>query len=352
LFNAITESNAKAENFPFCTIEPNTARCLVPDTRFDWLCEHWKPDSKQSAILNITDIAGLVKGASKGEGLGNAFLSHIKETDALFHIMRIFDDEEISHVDGDIDPIRDEKTITSELILKDIDFCKTILNKLEKKRDSSNKAEIEFVNGIISHLEEGNEIRVKKNWKSKEIEYLNEYQLLTAKPVVFLINMSPTDYFKQKNKWLSKILTHLEKKGNPKIITFSAVFETKFLSLKEDEKKKYCEEFKTKSQIPLMIKTGYKALDLIYYFTAGEDEVKAWTIKRGTKAPEAGGKIHSDFEQGFLNCEVMSFKDYKEHGSEVECKDKGLVKVQGKTYVVNDGDIIYFKTALRKSKKK
>jgi len=186
------------------------------------------------------------------------------------------------------------------------------------------------------------------------VEYLNEYQLLTAKPVIYLINMSPADYFKQKNKWLTKILNHLEKKeSKPKIIPFSAAFESKYAALKdESEKKKLLEENKTKSQISNMIKTGYKALDLIYFFTAGEDEVRAWTIKRGSKAPEAGGKIHSDFENGFVNCEVMAFKDYKEFESENELKEKVLVKQQGKTYVVLDGDIIYFKTNLRKSKKK
>jgi len=353
LFNVLTNSNAKAENFPFCTIDPNTARCNVPDIRFDWLCEHWKPESKQAAILNITDIAGLVKGASKGEGLGNAFLSHIRETDAIFHILRIFEDSEITHVDGDIDPVRDEETITNELLLKDLDFMKTQLTKLEKKRDGSNKLEIEFCKGVIEYLEAGKEIRLKKDWKSREVEYLNEYQLLTAKPVVYLINMSPTDYFKQKNKWLTKILNHLEKKEKkPKIIPFSANFESIYASMKDEEKKKYLEENKTKSQINNMIKTGYKSLDLIYYFTAGEDEVKAWTIKKGTKAPEAGGKIHSDFETGFINCEIMAFKDYKEFGSENELKDKGLLKQQGKNYVVQDGDIIYFKTTLRKSKKK
>lgn len=351
-FNVLTNSQVKAENFPFCTIEPTTSRCPVPDNRFDWLVEHWKPENNQPALLYVTDIAGLVKGASNGEGLGNAFLSNIKAVDGIFHMVRIFDEQDITHVEGTIDPIRDIEIITNELITKDIEFMETQKEVLSKKKDKTLKPAVDLAEQVIAMLKEGKEVRFG-DWKTKDIEWLNTWQLLTAKPVIYLVNMSPEDYLKQKNKWLKSISEYIQKnKENSKIIPFSAEIEKKFQTMEKEEREEFMKKNKTKSQLGNIIKTGFKALDLIYYFTAGEDEVKAWTIKRGMTAPQAGGKIHGDFEKGFVFAEVMAFEDYKELGSESECKSKGKLKQQGKSYVVQDGDIMFFKTTLRQSSKK
>ena len=299
------------------------------------------------------DIAGLVKGASNGEGLGNAFLSNIKAVDAIFHMVRIFEDEEITHVEGSVDPIRDIEIITNELITKDIEFMESQKVIASKKRGDNNiKFELELIEKVLEMLKNGEEIRFGQ-WKAKEVEYLNTWQLLTAKTVVFLVNMTPKDYIRQKNKWLTKISEYVkEKKHNSKVIPFSAEFEKNVAAMDKEESKTYLKENKVKSQLSNIIKTGYKSLDLIYFFTAGKDEVKAWTIKKGFKAPQAAGKIHTDFEKGFICCEVMAFEDYKELGSELECKSKGKYLQQGKNYVVLDGDIIFFKFNVAKSAKK
>lgn len=348
-FNVLCKQNVPAENYPFCTIDPTTSVVAVPDKRFDWLVDHWKPARAVPAVLYVTDIAGLVRGAHQGQGLGNAFLSHIKAVDAIFHIVRIFDDAEVSHVDETIDPIRDMQTICDELIYKDIEFLKNMRAPLEKKAKSGDKPsqmEMAVIDKCLEMLNAGKEIRFG-DWKAKEIEILNTYQLLTAKPMIFLINMSPADYIKQKNKWLGKIKQWIDAKGKHSIIPFSAKLETELAAMDEESRKKFMEENKVQSALPRIIRTGYHALDLIYFFTTGKDEVKAWTIKRGTKAPQAGGKIHSDFEKGFICAEVTSFEDFKALGSESECRAKGKVRTEGKTYEVQDGDIIFFKTSLR-----
>lgn len=351
-FNVLTNSQVRAENFPFCTIEPTTSRCPVPDKRYDWLVEHWKAPSNVPALLYVTDIAGLVKGASNGEGLGNAFLSNIKATDGIFHMVRIFDEVDITHVEGSIDPIRDIEIVTHELITKDLDFMETQKGIFEKKKDRTLKPVLDLIDVVIAMLKEGKEIRFG-DWKMKDIESLNTWQLLTAKPVIYLVNMSPNDYLRQKNKWLKTIADYCQKeKHGSKVIPFSAEFEKQVQEMQPEEREEHLKKLGTKSQLGNIIKTGYKALDLIYYFTSGDDEVKCWTIKRLTLAPQAAGKIHGDFEKGFINCEVMAFEDYKECGSELECKAKGKLKQQGKTYEVQDGDIIYFKTTLRQGKKK
>ncbi|KAL0485496.1 Obg-like ATPase [Acrasis kona] len=343
-FNVITKSAIPAENFPFCTIDPNTARCIVPDDRFEWLNDHWKPASSVPAHLNITDIAGLVKGANEGQGLGNAFLSNIKAVDAIFHMCRVFEDDDITHVEGSIDPIRDIEIITEELRLKDIQFLEKAWAVIEKvaKSQKDKKAEAECTEKALKMLrDEKKDIR-HGEWKATEIEILNTFQLLSAKPVVYLVNMSVKDFVRKKNKWLMKIKEYADARGEP-IIPFSAEIEKRLGEMSEEEAKTYCKDNEVQSVLPKICKVGYETLDLIHYFTAGKDEVKCWTIKKGTMAPAAGGKIHSDFEVGFICAEVMAFNDYKENGSEAECKAKGKYKQQGKNYVVEDGDIIFFK---------
>ncbi|KAL9657232.1 hypothetical protein ABK040_011454 [Willaertia magna] len=344
-FNVLTNSAVPAENFPFCTIDPSTSRVAVPDDRFDWLVNHWQPASVVPAILNVTDIAGLVKGANEGEGLGNAFLSHIKAVDAIFHMVRTFDSKNITHVEGSIDPVRDIKIIEGELIKKDIAYLENIRGPMEKlsKQQKEKKDELASVDKALEYLRQGKEVRFG-DWTGKDIELLNPHQLLTAKPMIYLVNMTPKDVVEpEKNDWLPKIRDYVNQKGEAEpIIAYSAAFEKKWQETSDDKKQELIKKGVT-SKLPEIIKVGYRMLNLIYYFTAGKDEVKAWTIKKGMKAPQAAGKIHSDFEKGFICCEVMKFEDYKHYGSESECKNNGKVQEKGKTYVVEDGDIIFFK---------
>ncbi|XP_066325814.1 obg-like ATPase 1 [Miscanthus floridulus] len=345
-FNIVTKLAIPAENFPFCTIEPNEARVNVPDERFDWLCKLYKPKSEVPAYLEVTDIAGLIRGAHAGDGLGNAFLSHIRAVDGIFHVLRAFEDAEITHVDDTVDPVRDMETISEELRLKDIEFMKKRLEDLEKSMKRSNdkqlKIEHELCERVIAHLEEGKDVRLG-DWKAADIEILNTFQLLSAKPVVYLVNMSEKDFQRKKNKFLPKIHAWVQEHGGETILPFSCAFEQKLVDMPEDEAAKYCAENQITSMIPKIIKTGFAAIHLIYFFTAGPDEVKCWQIRRHTKAPQAAGAIHTDFERGFICAEVMKFEDLKELASESAVKAAGKYKQEGKTYVVQDGDIIFFK---------
>jgi len=355
LFNCLTKLNIPAENYPFCTIEPNEAKVPVPDERFDALVEYYHPAQQHPAYLTIYDIAGLVRGAHEGQGLGNAFLSHINGVDGIFHVLRVFDDEEIVHVEGEVDPIRDVQIITDELRLKDIDHVQKVIAGLHKVigRDKSKAGELVLAEKILAHLNEGKEIRGHP-WKSQEVDYLNTLLLLTAKPIVYLINMSEKDFLRKKNKWLAKLTTFLKERGNDPILPVSASFESNLLSMSPEDAKAYMAENKVQSVIPKIIKTGYHSLDLVHYFTAGADDVACWTIRKGTKAPEAAGRIHGDFELGFICAEVYSYADFVEFGSEREIKDKGRIKQEGKKYTVLDGDIIHFQVntvGLTKKKK-
>lgn len=345
-FNIVTKLAIPAENFPFCTIEPNEARVNVPDERFDWLCKLYKPKSEVPAYLEVTDIAGLIRGAHAGDGLGNAFLSHIRAVDGIFHVLRAFEDAEITHVDDTVDPVRDMETISEELRLKDIEFMKKRLEDLDKSMKRSNdkqlKIEHELCERVIAHLEEGKDVRLG-DWKAADIEILNTFQLLSAKPVVYLVNMSEKDFQRKKNKFLPKIHAWVQEHGGETILPFSCAFEQKLVDMPEDEAAKYCAANQITSMIPKIIKTGFAAIHLIYFFTAGPDEVKCWQIRRQTKAPQAAGAIHTDFERGFICAEVMKFEDLKELGSESAVKAAGKYKQEGKTYVVQDGDIIFFK---------
>lgn len=346
-FNVLTASQAAAENFPFCTIDPNESRVPVPDDRFDFLCQFHKPASKVPAFLNVVDIAGLVRGASEGEGLGNAFLSHIKACDAIFHLCRAFEDEDVIHVEGDVNPVRDIEIINEELRLKDLEYVTGVHEKLARfvlRGEKKDKPEYDILCKVKTLLEEKKQPVRFGDWSLTDIEVLNKHLFITAKPMIYLINLSEGDYIKKKNKWLLKIKEWIDANDPGALaIPFSGVMEAKLISLPEADRKPYLDAHKTTSALAKIIVTGYKSLNLCYYFTAGEDEVKAWTIQKGTKAPQAAGKIHTDFEKGFIMADVMKFDDFKELGSEVAVKAAGKFRQQGKTYVVDDGDIIHFK---------
>ncbi|XP_054087225.1 obg-like ATPase 1 [Zeugodacus cucurbitae] len=360
-FNVLTKSAAPAENFPFCTIDPNENKVPVPDDRFDFLCDYHKPASKVPAYLNVVDIAGLVKGASEGQGLGNAFLSHISACDAIFHLCRAFEDPDVTHVEGEVDPVRDLDIISEELRLKDEEKLLQNLDKLEKvvARGGDKKLKPEYdsmvkIKGVL--VDEKKQLRFA-DWNAHDIETLNKYLFLTTKPVIYLVNLSEKDFIRKKNKWLPKIKEWVDKHDpGAIIIPFSGAFEHTLAEKDDLERKEYEEEVKCKSQLDKIIVTGYKALQLEYFFTAGADEVKAWTIQKGTKAPQAAGRIHTDFEKGFIMAEVMHFHDFKEEGSEAAAKSAGKYRQQGRNYGVEDGDIIFFKfnagAGLKDAKKK
>jgi len=351
LFNTLTNSSTAAENYPFCTIDPSEARCAVPDERFDWLCDVYKPASKVPAYLTVVDIAGLVKGAAEGQGLGNAFLSHIRAVDGIFHVVRAFDSEEIAHVEGEVNPVRDLQIIHDELRLKDEEFLIKKKGELERKGANRGVKEVKQEYDVVCKALDY--VSVKKTdirygeWTAKDAEELNTMQLLTAKPVIYLVNVSQDDYIRKKNKWLAKIKAWIDEhdvyEEKPPIIPFSGELELKLSTISNDEKATLLKELGTTSALPKIIVTGYKALQLIYFFTAGEDEVRAWTIRNGTKAPQAAGVIHTDFERGFIMAEVMSYADLKEAGSEAAVKSAGKYRQKGRDYVVIDADIIYFK---------
>ncbi|CAD7090151.1 unnamed protein product [Hermetia illucens] len=342
-------------------ISVSARRVPVPDERFDFLCDYHKPASKVPAYLNVVDIAGLVKGAAEGQGLGNAFLSHISACDAIFHLCRAFDETDVIHVEGDVNPIRDLEIIGEELRLKDEEKLMQNLEKLERVvcRGGDKKLKPEYdslvkIKGVL--VDEKKHIRFA-DWSAHDIEVLNKYLFLTSKPGIYLVNLSEKDFIRKKNKWLIKIKEWVDKNdpGAP-IIPFSGMFEQKISEMEEAERKAYEEETKCHSVLDKIIVTGYKALQLEYFFTAGPDEVKAWTIQKGTKAPQAAGRIHTDFEKGFIMAEVMHYKDFKEEGSEAAAKSAGKYRQQGRNYTVEDGDIIFFKfnagAGLKDAKKK
>uniref|UniRef100_H2Z0M4 Obg-like ATPase 1 n=1 Tax=Ciona savignyi TaxID=51511 RepID=H2Z0M4_CIOSA len=350
-FNVLTKSQVTAENFPFCTIDPNESRVPVPDERWEFLVNFHKPASKVPAFLSVVDIAGLVKGASEGQGL-NAFLSHISGCDAIFHMTRAFDDAEVVHIEGDVNPVRDLEIIQEELRLKDVERLVKRLAELEKvyTRGGEKKYKLEFETLTKIKMLLVDEKRPVRDgeWGSKEIDVLNDHLFLTSKPQIYLVNLSEKDYVRKKNKWLMKIKTWVQEHDSSAIlIPFSGAFELKLSELGEDgERESYLkEEYKdaVSSALNKIIVTGFKALGLEYFFTAGVDEVKAWTIKKGTLAPQAAGRIHSDFEKGFIMAEVQKFADFKELGSETAVKAAGKYRQQGRNYIVEDGDIIFFK---------
>ncbi|KAL2888640.1 Obg-like ATPase 1 [Ceratocystis lukuohia] len=358
LFQAITKSNlGNPANFPYATIEPEEARVIVPDERYDWLCDKYKPKSRVPANLTLYDIAGLTRGASTGAGLGNSFLSHIRAVDAIFQVVRCFDDAEIIHVEGDVNPIRDLEIISDELRLKDIEFVEKALENQKKKtrvggqslEQKKAKQEQDTIEKILKHLVDGNEIR-KGTWGPKEIEVINPLMLLTAKPVVYLVNLSERDYIRKKNKHLPKIAEWLKANapGDP-IIPISVSFEER-LTRYETEEESLAEQkaVGAESALPKLIVLMRKALNLGSFFTVGPDEVRQWTVRNGIKAPQAAGVIHTDFEKTFIQAIVFNFTVLKEYGDEAEVRAKGKVMTKGKDYVVEDGDIVLFKAGAAK----
>eukprot|EP01132_Coremiostelium_polycephalum_P000946 gene946-1198_t len=348
LFNILTNMSIPAENFPFCTIDPNVSRCAVPDEKYDWLCETFKPASRVPAYLSITDIAGLVKGASEGQGLGNAFLSHIQAVDGIFHMIRAFDNSEIVHVEDSVDPVRDLEIIASELIKKDIDFTTRALEALQKSLknktvDKAKQVELDTLNKVLNLLKSGKQARFAQ-YSNAEIEHIRDLRLLTAKPGIYLINLSEEDFIRKKNKYLVKIKQWVDENGGGPIIPISVAFEQKYAECKTPEEKKAFETEKgCASGLSKVIKQGYHHLQLFHFFTCGADEVRCWTIQKGTKAPQAAGVIHTDFEKGFIMAEVMAYDDFFALKSESEVKAAGKYRMEGKNYVVNDNDIIFFK---------
>jgi len=345
LFNAITQAGAESANYPFCTIEPNVGTVAVPDERLDKLKEMYDPEKVTPAVIEFVDIAGLVKGASQGEGLGNKFLSNIREVDAIIHVVRAFENENIIHVEGNINPIRDIETINMELILPDLEILERRIDKSRKALKGGDKKyqiEIDFYEKLKKNLEDGCTARMFE-YSDEEQELLSEVSLLTLKPVIYAANVAEDDYAKGDNAFVSQIREYADKE-NSAVMVISARIEEEISELDADEKQMFLEELgATESGLDKLIKASYSLLGLISYLTAGKPEVRAWTIKKGTKAPQAAGKIHSDFERGFIRAEVVAYNDLMENGSMVAAKEKGLVRSEGKEYIVQDGDIILFR---------
>ena len=344
LFNAITKAGAQAANYPFCTIEPNTGVVMVPDHRVDVLGEMYHPKKITPTTIEFVDIAGLVKGASHGEGLGNKFLSHIREVDAIVHVVRCFEDENIIHVDGSIDPARDIETINLELIFADMDTVQKRIDRTRKaaKGDKQLMGEVELLERAKAHLEAGKPIRTMQA-DEKEKEMLRGMFLLTTKPVIYAANISENDIGKADNA-LVDALKKAVANENAEVITICAQVEEEIAELSPEEKQAFIEELGIgESGLDKLVKACYKLLGLISYLTAGPKEVRAWTIERGTKAPQAAGKIHTDFERGFIRAEVVPFETLKELGSMTACKEKGLIRSEGKDYVMQDGDVVVFR---------
>lgn len=348
LFNAITNAGAGAANYPFCTIEPNVGVVAVPDVRLDKLAEMYHPKKYTPATIEFVDIAGLVKGASKGEGLGNKFLSHIREVDAIIHVVRSFDSGDIIHVDGSVDPARDIETIDTELILSDIEICERRLEKAKKAMkggDKATAAEAAFVERLIAHLSEGNNARVFEVENEDEAALLADIHLLSAKPVIYAANLSEDDLLGgiESNAYYPRV-QEIAKAEGAGCMPICAKIEEDIAGLASAEKKEFLAELGLEaSGLDNLIRESYSLLGLISFLTAGEPEVRAWTIKKGTRAPQAAGKIHSDFERGFIRAEIVAFDDLMACGSLAAAKEKGLVRSEGKEYVMKDGDVTLFR---------
>ena len=346
LFNAITNAGAQAANYPFCTIEPNVGVVAVPDKRLDKLAQMYNPEKFTPASIEFVDIAGLVKGASKGEGLGNKFLSNIREVDAIVHVIRCFENNDIVHVEGSIDPERDIETINLELILSDIEVLDRRIEKVKKqlKADKKYQIELDFFERVKSLLEQGKSVRSVDCSKEEKI-LLDTVSLLTNKPIIYAANMSEKDFKDgvENNKFF-RVVKNFADKENAKILPISAQIEADISELSWDEKKIFLEDMGLEeSGLDRLIKACYELLGLISFLTAGKPEVRAWTILKGTKAPAAAGKIHTDIERGFIRAEVVSFEDLVACGSMTAAKEKGLVRSEGKDYVMQDGDVVLFR---------
>ena len=347
LFNAITNAGAQSANYPFCTIEPNIGMVAVPDERLDALAKMYNPVKITPAVIEFVDIAGLVKGASKGEGLGNKFLSHIREVDAIVHVVRCFENDDIIHVEGSVDPARDIETINLELIFSDMEMVQRRLDKAIKavKGDKSFQTEVDFLRKLLSCLEDGIPARAVKPENDTEAEVLATTALLSLKPVIYACNMSEDDFAGglDSNERYNAVKAIAAAEG-AETLPICASMEAEIAELDKEEKEMFLSDLGLElSGLDRLIKTCYSLLGLISYLTAGQPEVRAWTITNGTKAPGAAGKIHSDFERGFIRAEVVAFDDLMACGTMVAAKEKGLVRSEGKEYVMKDGDIVLFR---------
>lgn len=345
LFNAITEAGAESANYPFCTIEPNVGMVDVPDERLQVLGEMYHTQKITPASIEFVDIAGLVAGASQGEGLGNKFLSHIREVDAIVHVVRCFDNQNIIHVSGSVDPIRDIEVINLELALADLEQVTKKFEKDGKLIKTGDKSLIESVallGKIKLQLEQGRPVRTLA-MTEKENEIVKNFSLLTAKPVIYVANIGENDIEKGENEYSTKVKEYANAE-NSGCITLCAKIEEELISLPKDEREMFKEELGIKqSGLEKLVKASYDLLGLMSYLTAGEKEVRAWTIKKGTKAPQAAGKIHTDFEKGFIKAEIVSYTDLVEAGSFLKAKEKGKVRMEGKEYIMQDGDVVLFR---------
>ena len=346
LFNAITNAGAQSANFPFCTIEPNVGVVAVPDERLNKLAEIYQPDKVTPATIEFVDIAGLVKGASKGEGLGNKFLSNIREVDAVVHVVRCFENDDIVHVEGSVDPARDIETINIELIFSDIEILERRIDKVAKmaKGDKSLEKDIKILKDLYAHLESGNNARTFETDDDGE-RVLSEVALLSSKPVIYACNMSEDDFSSDvtENKFYN-IVKDIAETEDAAVIPICAGIEEEIASLDPEEQKIFLEELGISSSgLDRLVSACYSLLGLISYLTAGKPEVRAWTITEGTKAPGAAGKIHTDFERGFIRAEVIGYDDFIACGNMQVAKEKGLVRSEGKEYVMKDGDIVLFR---------
>ena len=346
LFNAITQAGAESANYPFCTIEPNVGIVDVPDERLDKLAEMYHPKKVTHAYIEFVDIAGLVKGASKGEGLGNKFLSHIREVDAIVHVVRCFEDANITHVDGSIDPLRDIETINLELVFSDAEIIDRRIDRTKKmmKGDKSLAKELALMERVKAALEDGKPAR-SLEYDEDEMAVMKEIALISMKPVIYAANVAEDDFSKgiENNEFVNKVKELAASEGS-QVMPVSARIEEEIAQLEGEEKQMFLEELGLKeSGLDRLRKASYTLLGLISYLTAGEPEVRAWTITNGTKAPQAAGKIHTDFERGFIRAEVVHYDDLMACGSMTAAKEKGLVRSEGKEYVMKDGDIVLFR---------
>ncbi|KAL7536372.1 hypothetical protein ACHAXR_010631 [Thalassiosira sp. AJA248-18] len=375
--------HAEAANYPFCTIDPNMVQAIVPDQKFKYLANTWKPPSVVPAVLKIVDIAGLIKGASEGAGLGNAFLSHIAAVDGIFHLVRAFDSDEVIHVDDSVDPIRDLETIQSELCLKDADSLSKVVDK-EKERIRKEKGLPRNADPPLGEtfqsaydkclklIESNTPVQTHEDFSMGEVDVIRDFGLITTKPQIYVVNMSKKNFLRKGSKWLSKIQTWVNEHGGGQIIPMSCEFEQDLMDLQDDKEAQKafiqeCEDevkamglsgpgFAVKSVVPRLIRSGRQSLCLQSYYTAGPKEVRAWTITKGTLAPQAAGVIHTDFERGFIKAEVANFDDFKAlHNGEksmAKVKEAGKYRQEGKTYEFQDGDIVVFMHNVTATKKK
>ncbi len=345
MFNSITNAGAECANYPFCTIEPNVGVVAVPDERLDSLAKIYNPEKVTPAVIEFVDIAGLVKGASKGEGLGNKFLSHIREVDSIVEVVRCFEDTNIVHVDGNINPIRDIETINLELIFADIETVEKRLERAKKqlKADKKVQVEIDLLERVKNTLEEGKSARTM-DFTDEEREMLKESFLLTLKPILYIANISEKELDNTENNEYINQVKEYAKTENAEVIPLCVKLEEELSTLEKQDKDEMLKELGLEeSGLDKVIKASYKLLGLMSFLTAGEPEVRAWTIKIGTKAPQAAGKIHSDIERGFIRAEVVSYDDLMKTGSMVSAREKGLIRLEGKDYIMQDGDIVLFR---------